>query len=180
MKTLNTVRKGLFIAAITLAAGLFFVNIYNSMIDAPNWGHNLPSSIEATRAYYYVAHPGNFFRIFAPMTQFVLLLGLILTWKIGGRSRVYAATAFLLAVTADMLTFGFFYPRNEIMFVSPITDVDAVRAAWSQWSSMNWVRSSLILVDLGFAFATLISLVRREEQVTVNASATPKLQTQAA
>ncbi|HMS55600.1 MAG TPA: hypothetical protein PKA27_09395 [Fimbriimonadaceae bacterium] len=176
MNTLNTVRKGLYVTAITLAAGLFFVNVYNSMIDAPNWGHNLPSSIEATRAYYSVANPGNFFRIFAPLTQFILLLGLILTWRIGGRTRLLAAAALLLAVGADMLTFGFFYPRNEIMFVRPITDVDAVRSAWAQWSNVNWLRSSLILVDLGFAFATLIALVRREEQVTATATSRQELQ----
>ena len=36
-----------------VAAGILFVNLYNSLIDAPNWGADLPNSVLAARQYFY-------------------------------------------------------------------------------------------------------------------------------
>jgi len=56
------------------------------------------------------------------------------------------------------LTFGYFYPRNAIMFKSAqITDIDLLRKTWSQWNSMNWVRSAMLLVGMVFSMLALHS-----------------------
>ena len=69
MKTLVIARNLCLSLSVTFAAGLLFVNVYNSLVDAPNWGHSLPGSIEAARSYYSAADPGSFFRVFSPLNQ---------------------------------------------------------------------------------------------------------------
>jgi hypothetical protein len=48
------------------------------------------------------------------------------------------------------------------MFMGPLGNTDAIRAAWSEWSDMNWLRSILVLANLVFDFAALARVLRRE------------------
>ena len=163
------IRKSLLILATTFAAGLLFVNVYTSIVDAVSWGSNIPASIQAAREYFKVVNPGSFFRIFSPVNQILTLLALIACWRTNKRIRIYCALALLSAVAVDAFTFAYFYPRNEIMFSYPINtnvdinNVDVIKAAWSQWSSMNWVRSGIEVVNIGFDFAALILLSKENK-----------------
>jgi len=145
-------------SSIALASGLFFVNVYTSLIDATSWGSHIPDSIATARDYYKSVNPGNFFRIFSPLNQLLGLVVLVLFWKSSPAIRLYVAIAFVLYIAAEGLTFGYFYPRNAIMFKSAqITDIDLLRKTWSQWNSMNWVRSTMLLVGMIFSMLALHS-----------------------
>ena len=148
-----TLRKLSLALAISLAAGLLFTNIYTSMVDARNWGANIPASIQTTRNYFKAANPGTFFRIFSPANQVVTLLALVLCWRIGKKARIYCAIALICAIGADMFTFAYFYPRNDILFKLPIPpDLDALKTTWAQWTTMNWLRSLICAIVLVFDF----------------------------
>ena len=134
------------ILAATVASGLLFVNIYTSMVDAPNWGRDVPASIVAAREYFSVKNPGNFFRVFSPLNQLLALVALIVSWWAPKGTFPICLAALVLAVSVDVFTFAYFYPRNEIMFVAPIENVDAIRSALSGWQNMNWIRSGMIAV----------------------------------
>ncbi|MGC3944354.1 MAG: hypothetical protein QM762_07530 [Chryseolinea sp.] len=144
-------------ASAATAAGLLFVNLYNSIVDAPNWGADIPHSIEAARTYFTVANPGSFFRVFSPFNQVLALVAVIISWK---NNRYIALSALAFAVLGDILTFGYFYPRNEIMFLAPI-DNNAITNAWQEWSRMNWVRSLICLANSVAAFTLLISTSKK-------------------
>src|SRR5206468_3846955 len=121
--------------AATFAAGILFVNIYNSIVDAPNWGRDIPTSLNAAREYFQIANPGRFFRLVSPINQGLTLLALIACWPYGKLPRVICSVALASAILGDVMTFAYFYPRNEIMFTDPMTNIDAVRNAWSGWSA---------------------------------------------
>jgi hypothetical protein len=143
--------------AAATAAGLLFVNLYNSIVDAPNWGADLPNSILAARQYFTVANPGNFFRFMSPLNQVLALVAVFICWK---QNRYIALGSLIVAVLADVLTFGYFYPRNEILFAAPM-DENAIRLAWEQWSGMNWFRSTLCGVNTVLAFVLLVSTSKK-------------------
>lgn len=148
--------KQLFLfASIALASGLLFTNIYNSMVDAKSWGADIPKSIETAREYFKTVNPANFFRIFSPINQVLGLLALILFWKASATVRIYLGIALVLYVLGDVFTFAYFYPRNDIMFKAPLTDIDTVRKAWTGWNFMNWLRSFILFAGLIFSFMAL-------------------------
>ena len=139
-----------------------FVNVYTSIVDAPNWGRDIPASIEATRNYWVVANPGTLFRILSPANQIVTLIALVACWTVDTRLRYYLLAALVLAVATDALTFSYFYPRNAIMFENPINgNTEAIRAAWKGWTQMNWARSLIVAVGLFLDFAALLRFVGR-------------------
>lgn len=143
------------------AAGILFVNLYNSLIDAPNWGADLPNSLLAARQYFTVVNPGNFFRIISPINQVLALIAVIVCWKFG-RERYIAIGSLVLAILADVLTFGYFYPRNEILFAAPIeASMDTIRLAWEQWSTMNWFRSAMCAVNSVLALTVLVTTSKK-------------------
>jgi hypothetical protein len=143
-------------ASISIASGLLLVNMYTSLIDAKSWGSNIPNSIATAREYFRTVNPGNFFRVFSPINQVLALLVLILFWKSSPSIRLYFGAAFVLYIIADILTFTYFYPRNDIMFrTAQITDTDLLRKTWSEWNSINWVRTFVLLVGLFFSFLSL-------------------------
>ena len=150
------------ILAVTVASGLLFVNIYTSMVDAPNWGRDLPASIAVAREYMSVKNPGSFFRIFSPMNQVLALLAAVAAWWAPKGTFSICVAALVLAVSVDVFTFAYFYPRNEIMFVAPIGDVDAIRSALSGWQSMNWIRSGMIVIIIVLDYLALMKVVNSE------------------
>ncbi|HWA81793.1 MAG TPA: anthrone oxygenase family protein [Fimbriimonadaceae bacterium] len=159
MTLLDMLRRTALALAISFAAGLLFVNVYNSVVDAASWGSNFPSSIEAMRSYFKDSNPSDFFRIASPLNQAIALAALILCWKASPRIRLLCGIALLLAIGGDMLTFGYFYPRNAILMHGSVTDqLDTIRQAQAQWAAMNWVRSAGVALNLAFDFAALFAL----------------------
>ena len=154
---MNKLRLIIICLAATVASGILFVNIYTSVVDAPNWGHDMPTSIQAARNYFIVANPGTFFRMFAPVNQVVTLVALVSCWTVDRRLRYFLLAALLIAVGTDVMTFGYFYPRNAIMFVNPMEgNLDAIRTAWTGWTSMNWLRSVIAAIGVTLDFAALV------------------------
>ncbi|MEQ1921763.1 MAG: hypothetical protein ABL952_04565 [Pyrinomonadaceae bacterium] len=150
-------RKTILILAAIFATGLLFVNVYTSVVDARNWGHDIPNSLIAAREYFSIANPGTFFRVVSPISQVIALLALIICWGAGKRVRIYCAVALVLAVGGDIFTFAYFFPRNDIMFVAPLTsDTEPLRSAWSGWSTMNWPRSGILVVQVIIDFLALM------------------------
>jgi Domain of unknown function (DUF1772) len=140
-------------ASMGVAAGLTLTNMYTSIVDVPAWGSAIPDSLQTARQYYHYSNPGNFFRIFSPINQFLGLLSLILFWNRGKQVRWFLISAFVLYVIGEGMTFKYFYPRNEIMFLSDITDVDKLKITWEQWRNMNWVRTLVIVT--GFVCSSM-------------------------
>jgi len=148
------------LSAATMA-GLLFVNVYNSVVDAANWQADLPASMITAREYFSVATPGTFFRIVSPAGQVLALVTLIACWNYG-RIRYIAMGALVLAVFADLLTFGYFYPRLDIMFTAPLeSNGEAIQQAVKQWSSMNWFRSAMCAANTFLSFTTLVLTTKK-------------------
>ena len=140
-------------ASIALASGLLFTNAYTSLIDATSWGSNIPHSIGAAREYFKNVNPGNFFRVFSPANQVLALLALILFWKAGPSVRILLGSTFVLYVICDVMTFAYFYPRNDILFRdAALTDVETLTKTWRQWNSMNWVRTLILAAGVRSSF----------------------------
>jgi hypothetical protein len=143
-------------ASISVASGLLFANLYTSLVDAKSWGSDIPTSIAITREYFKTVTPANFFRIVSPVNQVLALIAVILFWKSSPSIRLSLGAALVMYILVDVLTFTYFYPRNDLMFkTAQLTDTATLRNAWSSWSTMNWVRSSIVLAGLTFSFLSL-------------------------
>jgi uncharacterized membrane protein len=141
-------RKICLFASLALMAAMLSVNVYNSIVDAKSWSANIPDSIFAARNYFKTVNPGTFFRTASPINQLLALAALVAGWKSGRRARLYFGLAFLLAVLTDVLTFAYFYPRNEILFRAAQSNADVFTKICSEWSTMNWVRSMILAIGL--------------------------------
>ncbi len=145
-------KKLVLYASVAFSSGLFFTNIYNSIVNAANWESNIPHSIKATTEFFVVANPGTFFQLVDPTNLLLIVLALILFWKKSVSIRLYLGIALLCYISSMILTFTYFYPRNEIMFLS---DTETLRTVASEWGRMNWIRS---LIWLGGLICTFIAL----------------------
>jgi Anthrone oxygenase len=154
-------KKAVLFLSISFMAGVAFVNIYNSIVDAASWGSNVPASIETTRQYYNTTNPGVFFRIFSPINQALALLTLIFFWKTSKEARFFFGAAFVIAVLGDVFTYAYFYPRNNILFMMPISNISDLSKIVNQWQVMNWVRSALLIAGLSFSFLGLNKIFSR-------------------
>ena len=100
------------VAAIVLLGMLLGSGTYESVVLVPNFGANLPSSLEHLRLFMSVANPGTFFRVVSPATQLALLCAFALSWRAPSRRWWYLA-AFVLAVAGDVITFTYHYPGTR-------------------------------------------------------------------
>lgn len=149
-------KKLVLYACVAFSSGLFFTNIYNSIVNAANWESNVPNSITATRDFFVVANPGTFFLLVDPTNLILIALALILYWKKSTSIRLYLGLALLFYISSMILTFTYFYPRNEIMFLSEqLPDTETLKKVASEWGRMNWIRSLIWLVGLICTFLAL-------------------------
>jgi len=136
-------------ASIIVGSGLLLTNIYTSLVDTRSWGTDIPNSIAAAREYFKAVNPGNFFRLISPLNQVLALLALIVCWKAVPGVRLYLGIALVLYVLGDVMTFAYFYPRNDQLFmVKPMPSADVLKKIWNEWVTMNWVRSLVVLAGL--------------------------------
>jgi len=140
--------------SITVAVGILATNVYTSVIDAPSWGTNIPESIQTARDYFKSGNPGKFFRVASPLNQVLALIALVLFWKSVPSARMFLGMALGCYVLTDVFTFAYFYPRNEIMFIKG-TDPALLSKAWSEWSSVNWLRSLVCFAGVCASFVSL-------------------------
>ena len=146
----------LLFASITVASGVLLVNLYTSIVDAKSWGADIPNSIAVAREYFKTVNPGTFFRVYSPLNQVLAALALVLFWKSAPSIRLCLVLALVLYVLADVMTFAYFYPRNDIMFkTARLTDVATLKKVWAEWTAMNWVRSLVQLSGLVCSFLSL-------------------------
>jgi hypothetical protein len=152
-------RQAIIFTAIVVTGAVLGANVYNSVVDVPNWGAQIPGSLETARRYFGVRNPGTFFRVASPLSQALSVLVLIVSWKLGGPTRGLAALALGLGVLADVFTFAYFYPRNDVMFVQAV-DIDAMTRSWIGWSRMNHGRNLLVLGGLVCQLSVLWRVAR--------------------
>ena len=135
-------------ASLALMCAVLSVNVYNSIVDARSWSANIPDSILTARNYFQAVNPGTFFRTASPLNQLLALAALVAAWRSRRKVRLYFGLALLIAVLTDVLTFAYFYPRNEILFRAAQSNADVFTKICSEWSTMNWVRSFMLAFGL--------------------------------
>ena len=142
-------RKIVLYAAVAFSSGLFFTLVYNYIVNAANWESNIPQSITATRDFFVVANPGTFFKMIDPTNMLLVVLSLILFWKRSSSIRLFLGIALVCYISSMVLTFTYFYPRNDIMFLSKqLPDTETLKKAASEWGRMGWARCLLSLAGL--------------------------------
>jgi Domain of unknown function (DUF1772) len=152
---LSVVAIGLVLSAMLLGTG-----VYQNVVDAPNY-MGAPTSLEHARGFYHATNPGTFFRWLVPAAQLFILLALVVNWKPAHGPRWTLGGALVFLVLTDLITFRFHYPRNDILFVAPLTQSAAYYdGIVREWAVGNYARVALILVSVVLLTVSLIRIAR--------------------
>jgi hypothetical protein len=139
---------------------LLGATVYESVVMAPNYERDVPSSIALARQFLRRTTPAHFFRVLSPLTQLLLLAGLTASWPLAAaRWRILAAL--VLLVLLDLITYAFHYPRLAVMFKLPLPeDSSRVLRAAREWAWGNLVRAVLLVVAFLSALQAVTILAR--------------------
>lgn len=144
------------VLALLGSGSLFGAALFDAVVLATNLSGG-PQGLEHGRLFMAVATPARLFRALSPATQILTLLAIATRWS-SPSSRWTLAGALVALVASDVVTFKYHYPRNRLLFTSPLT-VPAVElvAAARQWAAGNLVRIALVLMAW---LGTLTALLR--------------------
>jgi hypothetical protein len=146
--------------ALVFSAMLLGTGVYQNVVDAPNY-MGAPTSLEHARGFYHATNPGMFFRSLVPATQLFLLLAIVSNWRPSPRTRWRLVGALAFLILTDMVTFRFHYPRNDILFVAPLTKPPAYYdRVVTEWAMGNYVRVALILTAVVLVMMSTIRIAR--------------------
>jgi hypothetical protein len=154
MKTLQTI---LFIAYFCLMMIVLGGTIFSVMVEYPNWFADVPSSLEATRNFYRVLHPGYFFQTFAPLLLLTGIGFVITSWRSAPvRNLVLISVAIMIVI--ELLTFLYIYPRLWIMFGPDAASesIDAMRQAATDFTFADRIRTGMDVVASGISVAAML------------------------
>ena len=138
--------------------------IFAVMVEYPNWFANVPASLETTRNFYQVLHPGYFFQIFGPL---MLLSGIVFVaagWRIAPvRNLVLVSIAIFIAI--ELLTFFYIYPRLGIMFAPDAAkqSVEVLQRAGSEFTFADRIRTFMDFVASGISIAAMVRFFRTRQ-----------------
>ena len=152
--------------SIILMGVLLGANTYNLVVDAPNWGANIPSSLQHTRDYWQAANPLRFFGILSPIHYVVLLMALVVGWNKPRSRKAWIIVALICSVVVTILSFVYFFPRNDILFFNPLdpSNAEFLRTKLSEWVTMHWVRIAVQLLALISALRALNNPLEAEPE----------------
>ena len=137
--------------SLVVVALLLGASVYESVVMAPNFAHDIPGSIEATRRFLVRRTPAHFFRRLSPIAQVLLLGSAIASWSTAVRWPVVGGLGLLILL--DVITFTFHYPRLAILFRDPLPgSPEQLRRAAREWAGGNILRIVLLLT----AFLTVL------------------------
>ena len=146
--------------ALILSAMLLGTGVYQNVVDVPNY-KGAPTSLEHARGFYHATNPGMFFRAVVPATELLLLLAIVLNWRPASGMRWSLVAALLCLIATDVITFRFHYPRNDILFVAPLTQAPAYYdRVVTEWAIGNYVRVALTLIVVVLLTLSTIRIAR--------------------
>jgi hypothetical protein len=163
MKTLQTY---LFVAYFCLMMVVLGGTIFSVMVEYPNWFVDVPSSLEATRNFYRVLHPGYFFQTFAPLLLLTGIGFVIAGWRIApARNLVLISVTIMIAI--ELLTFFYIYPRLWIMFGPDAAShtADVMRQTASEFTLADRIRTSMDLIASALSIAALFKFFEGRREV---------------
>jgi hypothetical protein len=133
------------VLSLLSVGALFGGSLYDTLVLAPNL-HGGAEGLEHGRLFMSAATPGHFFRVLSPASQVLVLAALVANWHSPQR-RWPLLLALAALVIADVVTFTYHYPRNEVMFTAPLSvDVERLSAVAYEWQTANYLRVALVLV----------------------------------
>ena len=146
----------LFVAYFCLMMIILGGTIFSVMVEYPNWFANVPASLDATRNFYKVLHPGYFFQTMAPLFLLAGLGFLIAGWRTSARNLVLISV--LVMVAAELLTFLYIYPRLNILFAneSATQAVEVLKQAAREFTTADQIRTGLGVVASGLSIAAML------------------------
>ena len=162
---MSRVKDILFVAYFCLMMIVLGGTIFSVMVEYPNWFANVPVSIEATRNFYQVLHPGYFFQITGPLMILTGVAFAIVGWgKPAPRNLVLLSIGILIAI--ELLTFIYIYPRLNIMFgQNAAQSVDALRQAAGEFTFADRIRTLMAVVASGVSIAGLFKFFESRKDV---------------
>jgi hypothetical protein len=129
---------------------------YESVVMAPNYEANIPTSIDLARRFLSRTTPAAYFRVLAPTTLTLLVISLVACWS-NPQARWGMLGGTLALGIADLITLTFHYPRLTVLFRTPFPlEASALRRAAREWAAGNLVRAVL----LAAAFFSVIHALR--------------------
>lgn len=165
-------RQGIGAAAVIALGMLLGASAYESVVMAPNYSARVPESLEHARSFFAVVTPASYFRVLSPVTQILLVLSTALAWR-EPKARWWFVGALVALAAADVITFTYHYPRNEMMFQKPLSETppQALADAAREWGPANHLRIALMAVAVAAALLGLTRLARRSAPETRPAGA---------
>jgi len=163
---MKQVQTYIFTAYFVLTMIVLGGTIFSVIVEYPNWFANVPQSLEATRNFYQVFHPGYFFQIFAPLSVLAALAAVIVNWKIPS-VRSFVIIGLVLFVTAELLTFFYIYPRLGVMFgpTAAAQSVEVLRQAGNEFTNADRIRTGLTVLASASAIVALLKFMGRRDQL---------------
>jgi len=141
---MEKLRYILTVLALVSVGALFGGSLYDTLVLAPNLQGG-PQGLEHGRLFMSAATPANFFRVLAPASQVLVLVALVPSWRLP-QVRWSLLIGLTALIIADAVTFTYHYPRNDIMFTSPLTvEPQRLRAVAREWQTANYLRVFLVL-----------------------------------
>lgn len=168
MRTLQTT---LFVVSFCLMLIIAGGTIFTVLVEYPNWFANIPSSLEATRNFYRVFHPGYFFQMIAPLAFVSGVAAALVGWRIS-RARNLVIASLVVLFSAEMLTFFYIYPRLGVLFGPDAASqtIEVLRQAAQDFTNADRIRTVLSFTATGLSIAAMLALFRSREQRAAAAS----------
>jgi hypothetical protein len=153
-------RIGLLLLTIGLAGATMSLgaNVYQAVVEVPNWSAAVPDSVGEFRACVRHSHPGYFFQVLVPLTIVSLAGAAIVGWNRPRARNAWLLVALGGVVAAEIFTVAYFFSRNEVLFFEQLerSTPEEIRAAATEWHNAHFLRMAMLVAGVVAGFRSLL------------------------
>ena len=146
----------LWLNALTFAfylAGLLF----DILILVPNWKSGSLEEIKLFNDFFHKTQPADFYRIIMPISTALSVICFFVFYKRGNPILILLMISLLIDVGIDAVTWHYFVPINEYLFLDNGGELNPQRVSEyvNSWITADYLRVGLIMIGFYASIAAV-------------------------
>lgn len=131
--------------------------LFDILVLVPNWRAGTIEEIKLFNDFFHKTQPAEYYRVIMPVSTALSVLCVIVFFNRGNPILILLTLSLLIDIGIDAVTWHYFVPINEYLFLDDggALNADRVREYVNSWITADYLRIGLIMIGFYASIAAV-------------------------
>jgi hypothetical protein len=138
--------------------------VFDILVLVPNWKSGSLEEIRLFNDFFHRTQPEDFYKVIMPISTVLSVLCFIVFFNRGNPVLIFLTISLLIDIGIDAVTWHYFVPINEYLFLDKGGELNAQRVSEyvNSWITADYLRIGLIMIGFYSSIAAVHFSYRRK------------------